>query len=75
MFRNGLLVAVAAVARRGKAVHLKAYGLMDVERGRAMQEDAIFRMASSSKPVLAVAAMISEVLAGRPPVYPVNRIG
>ena len=67
--------AVAAVARRGKVVHLKAYGLMDVERGRAMQEDAIFRMASSSKPVLAVAAMISEVLSGRPPVYPVNRIG
>ena len=67
--------AVAAVARRGKVVHFKAYGLMDVERGRAMQEDAIFRMASSSKPVLAVAAMISEVLSGRPPVYPVNRIG
>ena len=50
--------AVTAVARRGKVVHFKAYGLMDVERGRAMQEDAIFRMASSSKPVLAVAAMI-----------------
>ena len=50
--------AVTAVARRGKVVHFKAYGLMDVERGRAMQEDAIFRMASSSKPVLGVAAMI-----------------
>ena len=33
-------------------------GLMDVERGRAMRKDAIFRMASSSKPVLAVAAML-----------------
>ena len=31
---------------------------MDVERDRAMQEDAIFRMASSSKPVLGVAAMM-----------------
>ena len=50
--------AVTAVARRGKVVHFKAYGLMDVERGQAMQQDAIFRMASSSKPVLGVAAMI-----------------
>ena len=50
--------AVTAVARRGKVVHFRAHGLMDVERGRAMQEDAIFRMASSSKPVLGVAAMM-----------------
>ena len=50
--------AITAVARRGKVVHFMANGLMDVERGRAMQEDAIFRMASSSKPVLGVAAMM-----------------
>ena len=50
--------AVTAVARRGRVVHFEAYGLMDVERGRAMRKDAIFRMASSSKPVLAVAAML-----------------
>ena len=50
--------AVTAVARRGKVVHFKAYGVMDVARDRAMREDAIFRMASSSKPVLAVAAMM-----------------
>ena len=50
--------AVTALARRGKVVHLEAYGLMDAARGRPMQTDAIFRMASSSKPVLAVAAMI-----------------
>ena len=50
--------AVTAVARRGRVVHFEAYGLMDVGRGRAMREDAIFRMASSSKPVLAVAAMM-----------------
>ena len=50
--------AVTAVARRGKVVHFEAYGLMDATRGRTMQADAIFRMASSSKPVLAVAAMI-----------------
>ena len=50
--------AVTAVARRGKVVHFKAYGLMDVERARPMEKDSIFRMASSSKPVLGVAAMI-----------------
>jgi CubicO group peptidase (beta-lactamase class C family) len=51
--------AVTAVARRGKVVHFKAHGLMDVERERPMEIDAIFRMASSSKPVLGVAAMIA----------------
>ncbi len=50
--------AVTAVARRGKVVHFEAYGLMDVERARSMERDAIFRMASSSKPVLGVAAMM-----------------
>ena len=50
--------AVTAVARRGRVVHFEAYGMMDVARGVAMREDAIFRMASSSKPVLAVAAMM-----------------
>jgi CubicO group peptidase (beta-lactamase class C family) len=51
--------AVTAVARRGKVVHFKAHGLMDVEHDRAMEIDAIFRMASSSKPVLGVAAMMA----------------
>ncbi len=51
--------AVAAVARRGKVVHLEAYGLADVAGGKAMAKDSIFRMASSSKPILGVAAMIA----------------
>ena len=50
--------AVTAVARRGKVVQFEAYGLLDVERGLSMEKDAIFRMASSSKPVLGVAAMM-----------------
>lgn len=50
--------AVTAVARRGKIVHFEAHGLMDVENNRPMQEDSIFIMMSSSKPVLGVAAMI-----------------
>ena len=50
--------AVTAVARRGKVVHFKAHGLVDVETERPMAQDAIFVMASSAKPVLGVAAMI-----------------
>ncbi|MBM88051.1 MAG: beta-lactamase [Gammaproteobacteria bacterium] len=50
--------AVTVVARRGKLVHFEAHGLMDVDNNRAMEEDAIFIMMSSSKPVLGVAAMM-----------------
>ena len=50
--------AVTAIARRGSVIHFSAYGQMDVKEGRAMEHDAIFRMASSSKAVLGVAAMM-----------------
>ena len=46
--------AVTAVARRGKVVHFSTHGEMDVKKGREMEPDAIFRMASSTKPVLAL---------------------
>lgn len=50
--------AVTIVARRGKVVHFSTHGQMNVKKGRAMEPDAIFRMASSTKPVLGVAAMM-----------------
>ena len=50
--------AVTVVARRGKVVHFETHGMMDVDQGRAMEKDAIFRMASSTKPILAVAVMM-----------------
>ena len=50
--------AVTAVARRGKVVHFSTHGLMDVDKGRAMEPDAIFRMASSAKGLTGVAAMM-----------------
>lgn len=50
--------AVTGVARRGQIVHLKAHGLMDVDDQRPMQEDSLFIMMSSTKPVLGVAAMM-----------------
>lgn len=50
--------AVTGVARRGKIVHLETHGLMNVADGKPMQEDALFIMMSSTKPVLGVAAMM-----------------
>jgi len=47
---------VALVARNGKVIYHKAFGQMD--EGKAMQKDAIFRIASMSKPITAVAVMI-----------------
>jgi CubicO group peptidase (beta-lactamase class C family) len=50
--------AVTGVARRGKIVHLETHGLMNVADGKSMQEDALFIMMSSTKPILGVATMM-----------------
>ena len=50
--------AVTLVARHGKIAHLEAHGLMDLESKRAMPKDGVFRLASMSKPVTAVAVMM-----------------
>lgn len=50
--------AVTVVARQGQLVHFETHGLMDVDNNRPMQEDSIFIMMSSTKPVLGVAAMM-----------------
>ena len=49
---------VTAIARRGKVAHFEAHGLMDIESKVPMTKDAIFRMASSSKPVTGVAILM-----------------
>jgi len=49
---------VTVVARRGKVVHFQAHGMMDLDAKKPMPKDAIFRMASSSKPVTGVAVMM-----------------
>jgi CubicO group peptidase (beta-lactamase class C family) len=50
--------AVAVVARRGRVAYFEATGLMDIEQNTPMRKDAIFRMASMSKPVTGVAIMM-----------------
>ncbi len=50
--------AVTLVARKGKVVHFEPHGLMDAEAGTPMRKDAIFRIASMTKPVTGVAVMM-----------------
>jgi CubicO group peptidase (beta-lactamase class C family) len=49
--------AVVAVARDGKLVHYKAYGELDATKGTPMPLDAIFALASMTKPMAAVAGL------------------
>ena len=50
--------AVVGVGRRGKVVYLEAQGVSDEDTQAPMQQDALFQMASSTKPVLGAAAMM-----------------
>jgi CubicO group peptidase (beta-lactamase class C family) len=50
--------AVTLVARRGRIVHFEAQGLADIESKKPMMKDSIFRLASMSKPITAVAVMM-----------------
>ena len=49
--------AVVAIARDGKLVHYKAYGQLDPTKGTPMPLDAIFALASMTKPMAAVAGL------------------
>ncbi|MEJ3653850.1 serine hydrolase domain-containing protein [Actinomycetes bacterium KLBMP 9759] len=47
-----------AVARRGRVAHLSHYGLADIESGRPVADDTIWRIYSMTKPITSVAAMM-----------------
>lgn len=49
---------VALIARKGKVVYHQAFGNSDIETGKKMTQDAIFRIASQTKAVTSVAIMI-----------------
>src|SRR5262249_49479945 len=55
--RAQLRGAVRAIARRGKLVHFEAYGYLDKAAGIPMRTDAIFSIASMTKPMVAVAGL------------------
>ncbi len=50
--------AVTLVARKGRIAHYEAHGQMDIEAKKPIRKDALFRMASSTKPVASVAIMM-----------------
>ncbi len=46
------------VSRRGEVAHLSSVGLADVEAGRAVETDTLWRIYSMTKPITSVAAMM-----------------
>jgi CubicO group peptidase (beta-lactamase class C family) len=50
--------AVVAVARRGRLVYHESFGYLDKAAGTPMPRDAIFPIASLTKPIVAAASMI-----------------
>ena len=55
---NQISGAVTLVARKGRIAQFEAQGLMDTEMKKPIRKDALFRMASSTKPVASVAIMM-----------------
>jgi CubicO group peptidase (beta-lactamase class C family) len=50
--------AVAYIARNGKIVYWKSFGVSDPEKQTPMKKDAIFRIASQTKAITSVAVMM-----------------
>ena len=50
--------AVTLIARKGGQAHVRAYGMADRDSSTPMRPDAIFRIASMTKPVTSVAVMM-----------------
>ena len=55
---NELPGAVVLIARNGKLVMFESFGFRDKEAKAPMTNDTIFRIASMTKPIVSVAAMI-----------------
>ena len=49
---------IALAQRRGKIVHHSLHGKMDIEAGRPMQADTLFRIYSMTKPIVSIALMM-----------------
>lgn len=55
---NKIPGAVAMIVKDGTIVYNQAVGMADIEEGEVMQTDHIFRLASMTKPVTTVAALM-----------------
>ena len=49
---------LAAVARRGQTAYWHCFGMMDIEAGKSMQFDTLFRIYSMTKPITSAAMMM-----------------
>ena len=56
--KNTFPGAVTLVARHGKIIHFEVTGHQDAARSVPLKKDALFRLASMTKPVVTVAAMM-----------------
>jgi CubicO group peptidase (beta-lactamase class C family) len=56
--RGEVAGTVTLVARHGRVVQVEAQGLMDLDSHTPMRKDAIFRIASMTKPITSVAVMM-----------------
>jgi len=50
--------AAALIVRNGKIIYHKAHGMADIHAGKALTDDAIFRIASQSKAITSTAVMM-----------------
>ena len=56
---DGTMVGgMGVIARNGKIIYQQSYGMADRETGRVMEDDAIYRIYSMSKPITGVALMM-----------------
>lgn len=55
---NQLPGMMTLVQRRGEIAQFGMYGMMDIEQSRPMEEDAIFRIYSMTKPIVSIALMM-----------------
>jgi CubicO group peptidase (beta-lactamase class C family) len=56
--RGQITGGITMVSRRGKVAHFETHGQMDLEARTPMRKDAIFRIASMSKPITGVAILM-----------------
>lgn len=56
--KDALPGGVLLIAREGKIVHFQAYGYADARKSKPLARDAIFRIASMTKPIVTTTAMM-----------------
>ena len=56
--QRGTVPGLVAAVAKGDSTHVEVLGRQDADRGEAMSRDSIFRIASMSKPLTAVAALL-----------------